>query len=225
MPSTSTVMSCFAYLVVGVSLMQTLVCAPGSSTGSVPCMCTHLPHTHHTLQHLPSPRQSRDDALCCLCLLLNPRAWLLYSSPFNSLAHKVSSAPGTLKLVSAFSFWMFSGRWRRRKHVCELDVPWMFNQERQNCRGARGWIGRCGLPRPPPSVLRLPAEPLQLPLPAPPPGLGRWPCPACPICATRMWGGGASGDPGWTALSSPCTHLRPLHDLLSLCPGVLPLPM
>lgn len=84
---------------------------------------------------------------------------------------------------------MFSGRWRRRKHqVCELDVPWMFNQERQNCRGARGWIGRCGLPRPPPSALQLPAELHQLLLPAPPPGSGRWPCPACPICAVRIWG-------------------------------------
>ncbi|NP_001257497.1 histamine H3 receptor isoform H3F [Rattus norvegicus] len=95
---------------------------------------------------------------------------------------------GKLEASLLLPLWMFSGRWRRRKHVCELDVPWMFNQERQNCRGARGWIGRCGLPRPPPSVLQLPAEPRQLLLPAPPPGLGRWPCPACPVCTIRIWG-------------------------------------
>ncbi|XP_016058754.1 PREDICTED: histamine H3 receptor isoform X1 [Miniopterus natalensis] len=36
----------------------------------------------------------------------------------------------------------------RRKHICELDVPWMFNQERQDCRGAQSRIGKWGLPRP-----------------------------------------------------------------------------
>lgn len=101
---------------------------------------------------------------------------------------------------------MFSGRWRRRKHVCELDVPWMFNQERQNCRGAQGWIGRCGLPRPPPSALQLPAEPRQLLLPAPPPGSGRWPCPACPICEVRIWG--CSGLWGRAALGCALRVLR-----------------
>lgn len=205
--------------------MQTLVCAPGSSTGSVPCMCTRLPHTRHTLQHLPSPRQSREDALCCLCLLLNPRAWLLYPSPFNSLPHKVSSAPGTLKPFSPFPFWMFSGRWRRRKHVCELDVPWMFNQERQNCRGARGWIGRCGLPRPPPSVLRLGFRLSRSSCLCPPHPQAWDDGPALLAPSVQPEWGWGSGDPGWTALPCPCTHLRPLHDLLSLCPGVLPLPM
>lgn len=62
------------------------------------CAHTRRTPTEH-LQYLLSPRRSGDDALCCHCLLLSPRAWLLSSSPFNSLPHKVSSAPGTLKLL------------------------------------------------------------------------------------------------------------------------------
>ena len=103
MPSTSTpthsavpVMSSFAYLVVGVLPYANLrVCS-----WLLPWQCAlhvHTPATH--LQYRLSPRRSGDDALCCCCLLLDPGTWLLSPSPFNSLPHKVSSAPGNLKLL------------------------------------------------------------------------------------------------------------------------------
>lgn len=59
------------------------------------------------------------------------------------------SAPKVQQLTAVLCFSILgdTGRQRRRKHICELDVPWMFNQERQDCR-AQGRIGRCGLPRP-----------------------------------------------------------------------------
>lgn len=187
------VMSPFAYLVVGVLPNANLgVCSRLRPWQCVraPCMCSHPPHTHppHTCNtsSLPDDLGTMPFAATVSCLIPEPGS-LSPPSPFNSAPQSVERL-GNLEASLLLPLWMFSGRWRRRKHVCELDVPWMFNQERQNCRGAQGWIGRCGLPRPPPSVLQLPAEPRQLLLPAPPPGLGRWPCPACPVCPIGIWG-------------------------------------
>lgn len=128
--------------------------------------CAHTcrtPATRCNTFPLPDNLGMMPFAASVSCLSPEPSSFV--PLPSTLCPTKWQVPPGTLKPFSAFPFWMFSERWKRRKHVCELDVPWMFNQERQNCRGAWGWIGRCGLPRPPPSVLQLPAEPRQLLLP------------------------------------------------------------
>lgn len=93
------VMSSFAYLVVGVLPNANL----GVCSQLLPWQCAlhvHTPATSTThLQYLLSPKTIWGDALCCRCLFLNPGAQLLTPSPFNSLPHEVSSAPGTLKLL------------------------------------------------------------------------------------------------------------------------------
>lgn len=102
--------------------------------------CTHL----HTPAHLPLLQTSPGSRLCSHLPLLKPGPDSFSPLSSNSLCPQCQQLAAVLR----FSILGVAGRQRRGKHICELDVPWMFNQERQDCRGAQGRIGRCGLPRP-----------------------------------------------------------------------------
>lgn len=150
---------------------------------SLLCMCAHL----HTF---PCSRQARATGPAATCHFLCPARLLQPSFLQLCLSPKYQQ----LAAVLCFSILGVSGRQRRRTHICELDVPWMFNQERQDCRGAQGRIGRCGLPRPL-LVLLFPAELHQLLLPTLPP---TW--------VLDLTGGSESGQSPDTCCQQAATH-------------------
>lgn len=88
----------------------------------------------HTPAHLPLLQTSLGPQLCCRVSPAYARVWLLHSSSLQlSLPPKCQVAPRNLAAILCFSILGVSGRQRTRKHIRELDVPWMFNQERQDC--------------------------------------------------------------------------------------------
>lgn len=114
------------------SQSKRLVCAPGCLTQwSAPARA----HTClYTPAHLPLLQTSLGPQLCCHLSPAYAQVWLLHSSSLQlSLPPKCQLAPRNLAAILCFSILGVSGRQRTRKHIRELDVPWMFNQERQDC--------------------------------------------------------------------------------------------
>lgn len=175
-PSHSCCLAFFPELMLGV--------CPGLPHPAVGPSWAHPTHTAHTwacrctAPPPPDPREPRPPALLpAIPASVRPGPPALFPP-----APTAQSAPAPRGRAAAFCFSILgvSGRQRRRKHVCERAVPWMFNQGRRDCRAAPGRIGRRGLPRPHAS------------------GCFRWGCAGgsrrCPRLVAR---GGRSWTPAW----------------------------
>lgn len=119
----------FAQLLLGVPPTASAWCVlQAPDPAAYPCTRTPV----HTCALTPTPDTPVPLALLLSipCLSPGPAPPSLFLPTLS--ASQVPSGPQEPCNVLCFSILGVSGR-QRRKHVRELDVPWMFNQERRDC--------------------------------------------------------------------------------------------